>query len=99
VACLSFPPPPPISQIIDAMGYTGYEGVFRRTCEIALDLLRRNRETLMCILDAFLQDPLFDWTGTKVRWRCVTFHESCVADAWRLHRARFVADRTQHIRY
>ena len=36
--------------IVDAMGITGYEGVFRRVCEVALRVLREQREMLVSVL-------------------------------------------------
>src|SRR6185437_901416 len=33
--------------MVDAMGLSGYEGVFRRVCELTLHVLRSNRETLL----------------------------------------------------
>jgi serine/threonine-protein kinase ATR len=42
--------------MVDAMGVTGYEGAFRTTCEVSLQLLRDNRETLMSIINTFAYD-------------------------------------------
>ena len=47
--------------MIDAMGAYGYEGPFRRCCEITLQLLRGNEDGLMTILEAFLHDPTTDF--------------------------------------
>ena len=49
--------------MIDALGVTGYEGVFRGVCEITLSILRDNRETLMSILQPLLDDPLAEATN------------------------------------
>jgi serine/threonine-protein kinase ATR len=48
--------------MVDAMGLTGYEGVFRKVCELTLGVLRANRETLMSVLETFIHDPLVEWT-------------------------------------
>jgi len=48
--------------MIDAMGLSGYEGVFRRVCELTLYVLRSNRETLLSVLETFIHDPLVEWT-------------------------------------
>ena len=53
--------------MIDACGIQGYEGVFRRTCEISLSVLRSNRGALMSVLDTFVHDPLVEWTDTHPR--------------------------------
>ncbi|RLN68840.1 hypothetical protein BBJ28_00002723 [Nothophytophthora sp. Chile5] len=47
--------------IIDAFGITGYEGVFRRVCEVTMRLLRENNETLRSVLESFIHDPLVEW--------------------------------------
>jgi len=49
--------------IVDAMGVMGYEGVFRRVCEIALRVLRANREALLSVLETFIYDPLIEKKG------------------------------------
>jgi phosphatidylinositol kinase/protein kinase (PI-3 family) len=43
------------------------QGVFRKACEITLDLLRENQQTLMSVLDAFIHDPLVEWEDEKKR--------------------------------
>jgi serine/threonine-protein kinase ATR len=43
--------------IIDAMGSTGFEGHFRRSCEVTLRVMRENRDTLMSVLYPFVCDP------------------------------------------
>lgn len=52
-------------QMIDAMGITGYEGWFRRASEVTLTLLRENEDMLMNTLEAFLHDPIVDWTKKR----------------------------------
>ncbi|KAK9679778.1 hypothetical protein K7432_016161 [Basidiobolus ranarum] len=51
--------------MVDAFGVTGYEGVFRKSCEVSLKLLRNNRESLMCVLETFIHDPLCEWSKKK----------------------------------
>ncbi|KAJ1900629.1 hypothetical protein LPJ66_001349 [Kickxella alabastrina] len=53
--------------MVDAMGVTGYEGMFRKTCEMTLSLLRENRDSLMSVLEAFLHDPLVEWSKPVTR--------------------------------
>eukprot|EP00002_Diphylleia_rotans_P020751 TRINITY_DN4030_c0_g1_i7.p1 TRINITY_DN4030_c0_g1~~TRINITY_DN4030_c0_g1_i7.p1 ORF type:complete len:172 (-),score=32.41 TRINITY_DN4030_c0_g1_i7:366-881(-) len=48
--------------MVDAMGLTGYEGVFRKSSEVVMRLLRENRDSLMSILETFVYDPLVEWT-------------------------------------
>jgi len=53
--------------MVDACGIQGCEGVFRRTCEISLSVLRSNKGALMSVLDTFVHDPLVEWTDTHGR--------------------------------
>lgn len=46
------------NNVVNAFGITGIEGVFRISCEKVLKVLRQERETLLTLLDAFVQDPL-----------------------------------------
>jgi PI-3-kinase-related kinase SMG-1 len=48
-----------------ALGFTGVEGLFRISCEDILRILRRGRETLLTLLEAFVYDPLIDWTQSE----------------------------------
>ncbi|ETN76508.1 phosphatidylinositol 3- and 4-kinase [Necator americanus] len=48
--------------ILHALGPTQVEGVFRESCSHVLSTLREGREVLLTVLDAFLYDPLVDWT-------------------------------------
>lgn len=38
-----------------------FQGLFRLGCEYVLKILRRERETLLTLLEAFVYDPLVDW--------------------------------------
>jgi len=51
--------------MIDGLGVTGVEGVFRIACEITMQLLRDNADSLMSVLDAFIHDPLVEWEDEK----------------------------------
>ncbi|KXS98458.1 hypothetical protein AC578_8070 [Pseudocercospora eumusae] len=53
--------------MVDAMGPYGYEGPFRKCCELTLGLLRQERDTLMTVLETFLYDPTTDFVGKKKR--------------------------------
>ncbi|KAF4759666.1 hypothetical protein HAV15_007320 [Penicillium sp. str.  len=53
--------------MIDAFGAYGYNGPFRRTCEITLSLLRQNEDALMTVLETFLHDPTTDFIGKRRR--------------------------------
>ena len=53
--------------VVDGMGCTGCEGVFRRCCEETIRVLRGHvqTETILTILEVFIADPLYRWTQTK----------------------------------
>ncbi|EOD44373.1 Phosphatidylinositol 3-/4-kinase catalytic [Neofusicoccum parvum] len=53
--------------IVDAMGYTGVEGVFRRCCEFTLDTLRDERDSIMTILNVLRYDPLYSWSVSPLK--------------------------------
>lgn len=55
--------------MVDALGVAGVEGAFRRTAEIALGILRDNKESLMSVLQAMVHDPLGEWVATERRAR------------------------------
>ncbi|KAH8290014.1 hypothetical protein KR044_000048, partial [Drosophila immigrans] len=48
--------------MVNALGITGVEGAFRLGCEYVLKVMRKERETLLTLLEAFVYDPLVDWT-------------------------------------
>ncbi|CAO1305967.1 unnamed protein product [Diamesa serratosioi] len=50
--------------LVAPMGVSGVDGVFRKTCEKTLQLLRENESTLTTILEVLLYDPLYSWTMT-----------------------------------
>eukprot|EP00794_Sanderia_malayensis_P008013 gene8012-8872_t len=52
-------------QLVAAMGSLGYEGIFRRSCEITMKLMRNQKDSLLSVLNAFLYDPLVEWTKEK----------------------------------
>uniref|UniRef100_H3CCZ5 Serine-protein kinase ATM n=1 Tax=Tetraodon nigroviridis TaxID=99883 RepID=H3CCZ5_TETNG len=53
--------------IVDGMGITGVEGVFRRCCEKTLEVMRSSLEALLTIVEVLLYDPLFDWTMNPLK--------------------------------
>ncbi|KAI5863076.1 hypothetical protein GGS23DRAFT_568113 [Durotheca rogersii] len=53
--------------VVDGMGITKTEGVFRRCCEFTLDALREETYSIMTILDVLRYDPLYSWSISPVR--------------------------------
>lgn len=49
--------------IVNAFGITGIEGTFRISCEHVMKILRKGKEVLLTLLEAFVYDPLIDWTA------------------------------------
>jgi ataxia telangiectasia mutated family protein len=53
--------------IVDGMGITKHEGVFRRCCEFTLEALRKEVYSIMTILDVLRYDPLYSWSVSPAR--------------------------------
>ena len=53
--------------IVDGMGITGVEGVFRRCCEFMLDALRREQSSIMTLLNVLRYDPLYSWSVSPLK--------------------------------
>ncbi|KAG8865167.1 serine/threonine-protein kinase M1 [Tulasnella sp. 330] len=51
--------------LVDAMGVTGIEGVFRVASEVTMQILRENKDSLMSVLEAFVHDPLVEWEDER----------------------------------
>jgi len=47
--------------LVNAMEVSGIEGNFRFTCENVMRVMRKNKESLMAVLEAFVHDPLLNW--------------------------------------
>ncbi|PNS19251.1 Serine/threonine-protein kinase TEL1 [Sphaceloma murrayae] len=53
--------------IVDGMGISGVEGVFRRCCEFVLEALRGEKAGIMTLLNVLRYDPLYSWTVSPLR--------------------------------
>ncbi|KAL8703539.1 MAG: hypothetical protein Q9201_003296 [Fulgogasparrea decipioides] len=53
--------------LVDGMGITQTEGVFRRCCEFTLEALRNESYSIMTILDVLRYDPLYSWSLSPLR--------------------------------
>eukprot|EP00834_Sanchytrium_tribonematis_P001876 NODE_49_length_31687_cov_0.791123.p18 type:complete len:160 gc:universal NODE_49_length_31687_cov_0.791123:8748-8269(-) len=40
---------------------SGIEGSFRSTCENVIQVLRKNKDSMLAVLEAFVYDPLINW--------------------------------------
>eukprot|EP01053_Blabericola_migrator_P009826 Blabericola_migrator_1__9825@NODE_53_length_16193_cov_63_357497_g49_i0_p1_GENE_NODE_53_length_16193_cov_63_357497_g49_i0NODE_53_length_16193_cov_63_357497_g49_i0_p1_ORF_typecomplete_len4043_score861_20PI3_PI4_kinase/PF00454_27/1e53FATC/PF02260_20/4_6e14FAT/PF02259_23/3_6e03FAT/PF02259_23/5_6e08FAT/PF02259_23/0_029FAT/PF02259_23/7e03FRB_dom/PF08771_11/1_2e03FRB_dom/PF08771_11/4e09APH/PF01636_23/0_54_NODE_53_length_16193_cov_63_357497_g49_i075112129 len=57
--------------LVEALGPTGYEGVFRMACIRTMEMIRSNRELVLSILDTFLFDPLASWNSLLPFLPCI----------------------------
>lgn len=53
--------------IVDGMGITKTEGVFRRCCEFTMEALREEADGIMTLLNVLRYDPLYTWTLSPLR--------------------------------
>lgn len=51
--------------MVDALGVSGYEGTFRKSCEVTLEFLRSHEDMVMTMLETFLHDPINDWSKKR----------------------------------
>lgn len=51
--------------IVAGFGVSGIDGVFRKSCEKTMNVLRQNKSTIITILEVLLYDPLHMWTLTQ----------------------------------
>lgn len=61
--------------IIDGMGVTGVEGVFRRCCEETLSVMRTNKEALLTIVEVCYLTPLI-----QLRYKSCNFSLLLILD-------------------
>ncbi|KAI9716271.1 MAG: hypothetical protein M1812_005496 [Candelaria pacifica] len=65
--------------VVDGMGITQTEGVFRRCCEFTLEALRQESYSIMTILDVLRYDPLYSWSISPLRIKKMQEAQSEVA--------------------
>lgn len=53
--------------LVAAMGCFGVDGMFRKSCEITMQVLRENKALINTIIEVFLYDPLSTWLSNKKR--------------------------------
>ncbi|KAI9468538.1 hypothetical protein BDB00DRAFT_863715, partial [Zychaea mexicana] len=47
--------------LIDAMGILKVDGMYRKTCEVTLDVMKKNKTQLLSVFETLGHDPLADW--------------------------------------
>ena len=55
--------------LVDALGISGVEGLFRRSSEECMRILRNHQDMLMNVLQTFVHDPLVEWKEKDPRAR------------------------------
>ena len=69
------------------LGITGVEGVFRKACEVSMQILRDHKDSLIPVLDAFIHDTLVDWESERDRTvRILTDFKVCLLREIHFHR-------------
>lgn len=53
--------------IVDGMGVSKTEGVFRRCCEFTMEALREDKDSIMTLLNVLRYDPLYNWSLSPLR--------------------------------
>lgn len=53
--------------IVDGMGVSGVEGVFRRCCEKTMEVMHDHQEALLTILEVLLYDPINTWSMSPAK--------------------------------
>jgi Phosphatidylinositol 3- and 4-kinase/FATC domain len=53
--------------VVDGMGIDGVEGVFRKCCEVTLEIMRENKDLVMMVCEVFLHDPLYNWSLSPLK--------------------------------
>lgn len=48
-------------EILAPMGICGANGVFKKSCETTMSILRRHQDVITTILEVLLYDPLYIW--------------------------------------
>ena len=66
--------------IVDGMGITKTEGVFRRCCEFTLDALRKEEYSIMTILDVLRYDPLVSWSVSPLKMKRMQDNQDAAGD-------------------
>ncbi|KDQ11887.1 hypothetical protein BOTBODRAFT_162335 [Botryobasidium botryosum FD-172 SS1] len=64
------------ADMVDGLGLTGTEGVFRRCAEETLRVLRDGSDIIKTVLDVFKYDPLHAWTANPIKINNAQVNES-----------------------
>lgn len=55
--------------LVNGLGITGVEGIFRNSCEQTFQVLRNNQDHIISILNILKWDPLYSWNLSPLRKR------------------------------
>lgn len=70
-------------------------GVYRRAAEVAMKILRENKDSLMSVLESFVHDPLVEWTEKRRKVRSL-FHTFILSYFHTWIYFNLLLDMTQH---
>lgn len=68
--------------MVNAMGVSGYEGFFRKTCEETLDIIKKNKGSFFSVLESIVYDPLVEWDKEREmsRRECGVHHLNIIKE-------------------
>jgi hypothetical protein len=67
--------------LVNAMEVSGIEGNYRSVCEVVMDVLREQRDSVMAMLEAFVHDPLINWGLIEKEQQAAEIAEAKKAEA------------------
>lgn len=71
------------ANMIDAFGPVGVDGIYRASLKDAMGILRSNRDTLLSVLEPFINDPIIDWKRSRAQQKSTSRQERQSLEAQR----------------
>ncbi|XP_060082468.1 serine-protein kinase ATM-like [Ylistrum balloti] len=78
--------------IVDGMGVSGVEGVFRRCCEKTMEVMHDHQEALLTILEVLLYDPINTWSMSPAKAYALQHRRDRTDDASELNATNTARD-------
>ncbi|CAL1526088.1 unnamed protein product, partial [Lymnaea stagnalis] len=83
--------------MIAALGPLGYEGLFRRTSEMTLKVIRDQMDSLMSVLKPFIYDPLVEWSKSTKAQRTIATDSGEINNELAVSHVQNIEDRMRGI--
>ncbi|KAL8622808.1 hypothetical protein ACOMHN_026929 [Nucella lapillus] len=83
--------------MVSALGPMGVEGIFRRSCEVTLRVVRAQTDSLMSILKPFIYDPLVEWSKPSRETRSNPTESGEITNEQALNHVQNIEDRLRGI--